>query len=643
MVSSAPAYPMSSKRNSAMAMLAVAVVFLAAGCDEGARTGRAVRATPPVDTVASPAEYPLPILARNESAGLSAFLAKPASIALADKVEAAITAGQRDAAAGRLDDARAKYERGLNLLASSGFSVHADARLEQLYGRIMAAREELESDAGKTGNDANAQGEAPAAPIDEIPDETAPVDAQMKARAERDMAALHHDLPLTVADPVLSYLNFFETPRGRAIVARGLRRAGRYREMISRVLREEGLPQDLIYVAQAESAFEPLALSRARALGIWQFVAGSAAKYGLDHTWWVDERRDPEKSTRAAAHYLRDLYGMFGDWYLALAAYNTGEGNVMKAVERTGYADFWELHRRNALPRQTRNYVPIILALAMIAKDPAKHGIEVDADEPVECDTVRPGHAVDLRLAAEAIDQDVDLLKALNPELLRMVTPADSNFKLRLPKGTAEQFRTELSAIPPEKWVVWRRYRVQQGDNLASVSRKFGVSSKAILEANDLEANTPLEAGDKLTIPLNHPAATGLGQLVRYRVRRGDTISRIARQFDVTPEEIERWNHPHGGHVAAGMILRIYPGGRRETVSAVRPVHPTDGKQVAESKRDVAVVGPGGMTHPVQPGDTLWSLARAYGTTVEALKRANPFLAGHPLRVGIQLRIPSPG
>ncbi len=554
--------------------------------------------------------------------------------------------GQRDAAAGRWDTARREYDRSAAWLANSGYDLHADIRLEELYGRIVAAREALELAAGVAGNEPNESGigGAPEAPIDEIADLTLPADPLLKESAEREMAALQHDLPLTATDPVLSYLNFFETPRGRAIVGRGLRRAGRYRGMIARVLREEGLPQDLIYVAQAESAFEPLALSRARALGIWQFVASSGAKYGLDHTWWVDERRDPEKSTRAAARYLRDLYGMFGDWYLALAAYNTGEGNVMKAVERTGYADFWELHRRNALPRQTRNYVPIILALAMIAKDPAKHGIDVQEDEPLECDAVEPGHPIDLRLAAEAIDADVELLKALNPELLRLVTPGDSDFVLLLPKGTAEQFSAEIAAIPPEKWLVWRRYRVRQGETLASVARRFVVTPAAIAQANGIESGAALEEGQRLTIPADRPAATGLGVLVRYRVRRGDTVERIARQFAVTPADIARWNSSHGSSLLAGTTLKIYPGGHPLAHSSAQKVSNTlETKRLANNSAQPAKASSEPVTHPVQAGESLWSVARAYGVTVESLRRANPFLATRPLRAGDVLKIPLPG
>jgi peptidoglycan lytic transglycosylase D len=316
---------------------------------------------------------------------------------------------------------------------------------------------------------------------------------------------------------------------------------------------------------------------------------------------------------------------------------------VMKAVERTGYADFWELHRRNALPRQTRNYVPIILALAMIAKDPARHGIEVEEDGPLECDAVKPGHPIDLRLAAEAIDENVELLKALNPQLLRLVTPADPEFELMLPKGTAEQFSAEIAEIPVEKWLAWRRYRVAQGETLAAVARRFGITAAAIAQANQMEPGAVVEAGQRLTIPTMRPAAAGLGQLVRYRVRRGDTLERVARQFDVTPAEIARWNAPHGTRLAAGTTLRIYPGGRPQAAGVTQASKGEHTKQVAAAPRNPTAPVGGQATHPVQPGETLWSVARAYRTTVEALRRANPFLSIRPLRAGDILKIPLPG
>jgi len=598
--------------------------------------GQATRASVPASALPPPVESPLPLSTRESLGGFVAAPAKSGTELLAEAVEAAFASGQRNSKEGRSDAARHDYDGALGWLAGSGYDLRADARLEALEGRLRAAVESLEIAAEEQGGaPANSSAAAaPPAPIDEIADVALPADPRLKERAERELASLHHDLPLTATDPVISYLNFFETTRGRAIVARGLRRSGRYREMIARVLREEGLPQDLIYVAQAESAFEPLALSRARALGIWQFVAGSGARYGLDHTWWVDERRDPEKSTRAAARYLRDLYGMFGDWYLALAAYNTGENNVARAVERTGYADFWELHRRNALPRQTRNYVPIILALALIAKDPAKHGIAVEEDEPLRCDVVKPGHPLDLRLAAETIDENVELLRALNPQLLRLVTPAYPDFELRLPEGTGQRFLAEIAAVPAEKWLAWRRYRVEERDSLATLARRFGVTPAAIAQVNDLEAGAPLPVGQKLVIPGSRPAPSGLGQLVRYRVRRGETLVLIARQFNVTPEEIERWNGPRAGNLAAGTTLKIYPGGRPSAVgSSKQPKELKSQRLAAAAGR--AEASPGGpVTHAARPGESLWSIARAYRTTVEALRQANQYLANRPLRVG---------
>jgi membrane-bound lytic murein transglycosylase D len=368
---------------------------------------------------------------------------------------------------------------------------------------------------------------------------------------------------------VLSFLNFFQTPRGRAIVETGLRRAGRYREMISRVLQEEGLPQDLIYLAQAESAFQPLALSRAGARGIWQFVAYRGQQYGLRHTWWIDERQDPEKATHAAAQHLRDLYKLYGDWYLAMAAYNCGPGNVQKGIERTGYADFWELYKRNVLPRETKNYVPIIIALTLIAKDAAHYNIQVEPEAAVPTDIVKPGRAIDLRLVAETIDVDAETLRSLNPSLLRLATPDDPSFELHLPPGTAQKFSAEIADIPPDKWVSWRRHRVETGETLMSIAKKYRVTAAAIADANSVERNAALDAGEKLIIPATQPQSETKRRLVSYRVRRGDTFLGIADRFSVSAEDLRKWNRLKSKKVGRGMVLRIYTlGGAPETSPA---------------------------------------------------------------------------
>jgi membrane-bound lytic murein transglycosylase D len=473
------------------------------------------------------------------------------------KVEEKFASGEQNYKAGHLEAARKDFDDAVDWMLQSGYDPNSDPRLSEVFHRVVDTVYTYELQAFRAGDGFQ---EAPAvpAPIDEVAEMTFPVDPRLKQRAEDAAKNITHDLPLTVNDNVLSFVNFFQTPRGRDIVETGLRRAGRYREMISRVLREEGVPQDLIYLAQAESAFQPLALSRAGARGIWQFVAYRGQQYGLRHTWWVDERQDPEKATRAAAQHLRDLYKMFGDWYLAMAAYNCGPGNVQKAVERTGYADFWELYKRNVLPRETKNYVPIIIALTLIAKDATHYGIQADPEAPAATDIVKPGRAIDLRLVAETIDVDAETLRALNPSLLRMVTPGDPSFELRLPAGTAERFSAEIADIPADKWVSWRRHRVDAGETLTSIAKKYHVTPAAIADANNLERGEALNAGEKLIIPATQPQSETKRRLVSYRVRRGDTLGGIADRFSVEATDLRKWNRLKSNRVHRGMVLRIY-------------------------------------------------------------------------------------
>src|SRR5467141_2175841 len=487
---------------------------------------------------------------------------------LIQKVQEKFASGEQNFKAGHLEAARKDFDDAVDWMLESGYDPNSDPKLSELFHRVVDTVYAYELQAFRAGDGFS---EAPAVPaaIDEVAEMTFPVDPGLKARAEEAAKSFSHDLPLTVNDQVLSFLNFFQTPRGRTIVETGLRRAGRYREMISRVLREEGLPQDLIYLAQAESAFQPLALSRAGARGIWQFVAYRGQQYGLRHTWWIDERQDPEKATRAAAQHLRDLYKLFGDWYLAMAAYNCGPGNVQKGIERTGYADFWELAGHDALPRETKNYVPIIVALTLIAKDAAHYNIQVDADAPVPSDVVKPGRAIDLRLVAETIDVDAETLRSLNPSLLRLTTPDDPSFELHLPPGTAQKFSAEIADIPPDKWVSWRRHRVESGETLTSIAKKYRVTAASIADANSLERNTALDAGEKLIIPATQLQSETKRRLVSYRVRRGDTFLGIADRFSVSADDLRKWNRLKANKVSRGMVLRIYTlGGAPESSPA---------------------------------------------------------------------------
>jgi membrane-bound lytic murein transglycosylase D len=563
-------------------------------------------------------------------------------------------AGQQEYQAGHLGAARHDFDASLDALLASGLDLDHDPQLSPLYHQILDAVSSEELSAFREGDGFTEQ-KAEVAPLDEIPAEITPEaaseDPDLASKAERELASVPHDLPLTVNEYVLAYLHFFQTPRGRAIIENGLRRMGRYRPMIEKVLKEEGLPQDLIYMSQAESAFQPVAVSNKQAVGLWQFVAARAREYGLQRTWWIDERQDPEKSTRAAARHLRDLYTQFNDWYLAMAAYDTGPGNVQKGIERTGYADFWELYKRNVLLPETKNYVPIILAMAIIGKDPQRYGIDVQPDPYIETDVVKPGHPIDLRLVAETIDVDVETLRGINPELLRMVTPASSEFELRLPAGTADRFVDGIGSIPPDKWVSWRRHRVEEGESIAAVARDYHVTAAAIADANGLDVLEPLEVGQKLIIPAAARSDVALGKLTRYRVRRGDSIFTIADQFSVSAAEIQKWNHLSSEHISRGMVLRVYPGGQQlpsmkstakngKTTAPATASAPVESVSVAPvTHAPDAVKRDEPVTHKVQAGETLWSIARAYKTTADALREANKFLFTRPLRVGDQLVI----
>ena len=586
------------------ALLAASTIFLTAvglGCEDAAKKpvqahvpgtpaaaahAAAPSPAPPSQTAqqAAPVLAALPLTDPKRQLPRS-LLAPPTDgrTYLIEKVQEKFASGEQNFKAGHLEAARKDFDDAVDWMLESGYDPDGDPGLSALFHRVVDSVYAYELQAFR-GGEGFTEAAAVPAPIDEVAAVTLPADPRLKERAEAAAKSVSHDLPLTVNDEVLSFLNFFQTPKGRDIVENGLRRGGRYRDMILRVLKEEGLPQDLIYLAQAESAFQPLALSRAGARGIWQFVAYRGQQYGLRHTWWIDERQDPEKATRAAAQHLRDLYGLFGDWYLAMAAYNCGPGNVQKAIERTGYADFWELYKRKVLPRETKNYVPIIIALTLIAKDAAHYNILADPEAPVPTDVVKPGRPIDLRLVAETIDVDVDTLRALNPCLLRMATPEDPSFELHLPQGTGEKFTAEIAAIPPDKWISWRRHRVEAGETLASMAKKYRVTVAAIAEANNIERTVVLEPGMKLTIPAVQPAAETKRLLVSYRVRRGDTLAGIADRFNVDSEDVRRWNRLRSNRVSRGMVLRIYTVGGAPQADR-RPAH-------SRPKRKAAAPGP---------------------------------------------------
>ncbi|HET9838737.1 MAG TPA: transglycosylase SLT domain-containing protein [Candidatus Angelobacter sp.] len=481
----------------------------------------------------------------------------PAIIAEAEK---AYQSGQENVKAGRNEAAREDFSRAIEILGQRPAEVGAEERIQQEFDKITEEINKLDASAAKEPEGFKEQQPVPA-PIDETNQVEPAADPNTTAKAEANLKQIQSDLPLMMNEYVAGYINYFSS-RGRGVFEGSWTRSGKYREMILRIFKEEGVPQDLIYMAQAESGFKPQALSRARARGMWQFMASRGVGYGLRRTMWVDDRQDPEKATRAAARHLKDLYNQFGDWYLAMAAYNSGPGNVQQAVRRTGYADFWELYKRNVLPAETKNYVPIILAMTIMSKNAAQYGLDaVQPDPPLHYDAVKVDYPVDLRLVAECVDAPLDLLIDLNPSLLRRTTPKDQPFELHLPEGTKEKYETAIASIPVEKRVVWRYYAVQQGDTLAGVARKYHTTERAIAQANNLDSSE-IAADAKLVIPVSGAGANG--KIVysryptRYKTHTGDTVLTVAEDFGVPPEKLRRWNRLKGNDLRRGRILTVY-------------------------------------------------------------------------------------
>ncbi len=481
----------------------------------------------------------------------------PAIVAEAEK---AYQAGEESLKAGNTEAAKEDFNHAIEVLGQRPTEVRADERIQQEFDKITEEISKLEQATAKEAEGFKEQQPVPA-PIDEANQVEPAADPNMTAKAEANLKQIQSDLPLMINEYVAGYISYFST-HGRGVFEGSWTRSGKYRDMILRIFREEGVPQDLIYMAQAESGFKPQALSRARARGMWQFMASRGVGYGLRRTMWVDDRQDPEKATRAAARHLKDLYNQFGDWYLAMAAYNSGPGNVQQAVRRTGYADFWELYKRNVLPAETKNYVPIILAMTIMSKNPAQYGLDaIQPDPPLKYDAEKVDYPVDLRLVAECVDAPLDLLIDLNPSLLRRTTPKDQPFELHLPEGTKEKYETAIASIPVEKRVVWRYYTVQDGDTLAGIARKYRTTERAIVQANGLQG-TELAADAKLVIPLSGAGANG--KIVysryptRYKTHTGDTVASVAEDFGVTQEKLRRWNHLKGNDLRHGRVLVVY-------------------------------------------------------------------------------------
>jgi membrane-bound lytic murein transglycosylase D len=502
-------------------------------------------------------------------------------------------AGQAELEQGHFEGARHEFNQAVNVLLESPYGARTEPRIREHFDRLVDRISTYEVRALADGDGFTEKKYEPAT-IDELlalsttfgtPD-AAP---GLKDTVQSDFETAAPDIPIPLNRRVLSYIELFQG-RLHEFIEDGMRRGSKYLPMIQSVFRAEGLPLDLAYVPLVESAFKPNALSRVKAKGVWQFMAGTAVENGLRRDWYIDERSDPEKATVAAAKYLRTLRNLFdGDWHLALASYNGGPGRMQRAIRSARIDDFWKLSERpRLLPRETREYVPMILAAIVIARNPAQYGFEFEAEHPPSYDRVTLPKPVDLRRVAEWTDTSIDQIQALNPELRRWTTPVrDTKYELKVPVGTSDVVLSRLAQAPDVDVATLKYYTVKRGETLATVARKLSVSKADLAEANYLRPSARLIAGQKLMVPREAtvlmaaradrgvPVADArrtvdeAGQLADatssnrvksvYQVKRGDTLVSVARLFQTTVASIKSWNpRLASDRLTTGQRLTVY-------------------------------------------------------------------------------------
>jgi membrane-bound lytic murein transglycosylase D len=433
-------------------------------------------------------------------------------------------------------------------------------------------------------------------------------------------------------DRVQYYLDFF-LGKGRERMGIWLSRMPRYEPMIREQLQEQGLPGDLVYLALIESGFSNAATSRARAVGMWQFMKATAKGYGLRVDSWVDERRDPYRATAAAARHLKDLNKRFGSLYLAAAAYNAGAGKVSRGLVRLPDEDdadslnsdaaFFRLYDTKLLHRETKDYVPKLIAAALIAKEPARYGFTVPPTEPPIYDSIIVPGMTGLDVIARLADTTVAAIRELNPQFLRLATPPSSHAIVRLPSGRGPMTVTAYAELPANRRVTFVEHTVARGETMSGIAHRYRVSSRLLAQANPKVRANRLRPGQRVIVPTGGALSTSVARRMAdpvepassspsgfHRVRRGQTLSGLAVEYGVTVQQLRKWNAlANDNGIRAGQRLRVSAPSR-------------------------------GRVHRVQWGETLTGLAKRYGVSVQALRNANKLSSGTALRAGARIRIP---
>ena len=537
------------------------------------------------------APAPAPVQAAKQAPVPKPVPADPVTI-LIETSKKHFEAGERELKLGHLERARTEFDRAVDVLLESPYGARTDARMREHFDRLIDRINAHEVTALAQGDGFSEKKYEPAS-IDELLKiatfSTAPADAETTAAVKDDLERTVHDVEIPQNARVLSAVELLQG-RLRDYVQQSLVRGAKYLPMIQNVFRAEGLPLDLAFIPIIESGFKTNALSRASAKGPWQFMIPTAKDHGLKTDWFIDERSDFEKSTVAAAKYLKMLAKLFdNDWHLVLAAYNGGQGRVQRAMNRAGTENFWKLtETQKFLPKETREYVPLILAAMVVGRNPAQYGFELATTEALSYEKVPVSKPIDLRRVAEWTGTSLDEIQSLNPELRRGITPVRyEGYEVKVPSGTAEQFRTRLASASADELNSLKWHAVRRGETLSTIARKLRVSTSELAAANNLSTRSRVRAGQSLIIPRlpttllatnakrTAPAVaasrpvSGTGAMPRasrasaanaptyYKVKRGDTLSEIARLFDTTVAKIRSWNRLRSSSIRPGTRLVV--------------------------------------------------------------------------------------
>ncbi len=463
------------------------------------------------------------------------------------------------------------------------------------------------------------------------------------------------DFPVVVNKQVEMYLNLFQNKQ-RKQFARWLSRSGAYRQMMENELENRNLPKDLVYLAMIESGFNQMARSRAKAVGLWQFMKGTGRQYHLKVDRYVDERRDALKSTKAAVAYLSDLYKEFGDWHLAVAAYNGGPGKIRGGLKRYKVNNFWDLAGKKYLKLETKRYVPKLIATLLIAKEPEKYGFKnIQYQRPLEYDTLKVGPGMSLGAVARISNSTTKQIKALNRELRYDKTPVNiSRYQVNIPLNSAKVAKTNLNRLHSIVTTGYKTHKIRKGDTLTKICKKYGINKTTLLKVNNLR-NSKLASGKNLRIPYStityqllpkgskSAMAAYKDSLVLHRIKKGETISKIADRYKVPQKMIVAWNGLESVHsIRAGQQLALYikQGNAAGTKKRVKPTGTTVAQVIRADKKkiDVRNSSPSYQYYRVKNGDTLWTISRKFRTSTADIKKWNK-LKSNLIHPGAKLKL----